>query len=70
MSDTVDLPMVEHARTADAVLVSDTGEKRDATWLPLSRVAVVARETAELVMGGAPVTVTAPEWLAADRGLI
>lgn len=70
MSDRIDIEMVEHARTEFAVLVSDTGEECNAVWLPLSQVEVARRETAELVMGGAPVTVTAPEWLAAERGLI
>lgn len=70
MSDRIDIEMVEHARTEFAVLVSDTGEERAAVWLPLSQVQVARRETAELVMGGAPVTVTAPEWLAAERELI
>ncbi|SDT96639.1 hypothetical protein SAMN05428979_0778 [Stappia sp. ES.058] len=48
----------------------DASQERDATWLPLSRVAVAPRETAALVMGFAPVTVTVPQWLAAERGLI
>jgi hypothetical protein len=67
----VDLAMVEHTRTRDAVRVSDTGDERRAMWMPLSQVRVHARETNDLILGGgAPVVVTAPEWLARERGLI
>jgi len=36
-SDLVDLLLFEHHRTAAAILVSDTGEQKDAVWLPLSQ---------------------------------
>ncbi len=63
-SELVDLTMQKHAETAKAVLVSDTGDEKDAVWLPLSQV--------EIEPGGKPgvVVVTCPEWLAKDKGLI
>ncbi|MAB00139.1 MAG: hypothetical protein CMN87_12275 [Stappia sp.] len=66
-----DIAMVEHKRTRDAVRVSVAGDERRAMWLPLSQVRVHTRETNDLILGGgAPVVVTAPEWLARERGLM
>jgi len=63
-SDLVDLSMVIHARTEKAILVSDDGDKHKAKWLPLSQCEVTDEPL------GAIVTVTCPEWLANDKGLI
>jgi hypothetical protein len=59
-----------------AVLVTDGGE-RDAVWLPKSLISDVdytdtrpdAEDWDDLVRGDT-ITVTIPEWLALDRGLI
>jgi hypothetical protein len=66
-SDLVDLLLFEHHRTAAAVLVSDTGEQKDAVWLPLSQIEI---KPAPSHSGGSEVIVTVPEWLATERGLV
>jgi hypothetical protein len=63
-SDLTDLQMVIHARTARAVLVSDDGDKKRAVWLPLSQC-----ETTDEPLG-CEITVTMPEWLATEKGLV
>jgi hypothetical protein len=62
-SDIIDIDGAIEARTEKAVLFH-TGDKEQAAWLPLSQIEV--DET------GVPgiVTVTLPEWLALDKGLI
>ena len=67
-SDLVDLLLFEHHRTAAAILVSDTGEQKDAVWLPLSQVEITP--TPSRSGGGGEVTVTGPEWLLHDKGLL
>lgn len=62
-SDLVDVVVHLHHRTDKAVLVSDDGNRAKAVWLPLSQI-----EIEELSRG--TVTVTLPEWLALDKGLI
>ena len=62
-SDLVDVAVQIFVRTERAVLVSDTGEKEDGVWLPLSQI-----ETEQKPDGTAIVTM--PEWLAAERGLV
>lgn len=62
-SDLIDLDMFIHAETAKAVLVSDDGDNDRAVWLPKSQVEV------EIIKGN-QVTVTLPEWLAKDKGLL
>lgn len=63
-NEVVDVTMTTHVVTDRAVLVSDTGIKKDAVWLPLSQI--------ELVQIGRTgcATVTMPEWLAKEHGLI
>lgn len=61
-SNLVDLKLRLHHRTDKAVLVSDTDEKDDAIWLPLSQVEVEEQ--------GAYATITMPEWLAIDKGFV
>ena len=51
------------ARTDKAVLFH-TGNKEEAAWLPLSQI-----EVEETGIGGI-VTVTLPEWLAIEKGLV
>lgn len=61
-SNIIDVTVQLHHETDKAVLVSETGDKKDAVWLPKSQVEIEAE-------GGAH-TVTLPEWLALDKGLI
>lgn len=61
----VELELFVHMETTSAYQVSDTGNLKDAVWLPKSQVddggdATVGAESEFLV----------PEWLAIDRGLI
>ncbi|RJL15295.1 hypothetical protein [Paracoccus siganidrum] len=62
-SDVIDIAVQIHARTDRAILASDDGDKDKAVWLPLSQVEV------EIGQGGTA-TVTMPEWLAIDKGLV
>lgn len=62
-SNLVDIDVEITARTERAVLVH-TGVKEDAVWLPLSQIEVVPSGFAGIE------TVTLPEWLATDKGLI
>lgn len=62
-SDLIDLEMIRHHVTERAVLVSETGDRNKAVWLPLALVEVTPKS-------GATVEVTLPEFLALDKGLI
>lgn len=64
-SDLVDIAGVLHHETDKAILFSDTAAEKDAVWIPKSQ-CEYARD------GGRDnfVTVTMPEWLAKDKGLI
>ena len=62
-SNIIDIDVEVTARTEKAVLVH-TGVKDNAVWLPLSQV-----EISPTGFGGIE-TVTLPEWLALDKGLI
>lgn len=62
-SDLIDLSVQLHHETDKAVLVSDDGNKDKAVWLPLSQIEI------ERTNGGV-VTVTLPEWLATEKGLV
>lgn len=61
-SDVIDMEVWVHARTDRAILVSETGDRDAAEWLPLAQIEIQSTE-------GAVATVTLPEWLAIDRGL-
>jgi hypothetical protein len=63
-SDLVDVAGCLHAKTDKAILFSDTAHKEDAVWLPLSQCEVENDGHKNFV------TVTMPEWLAKDKGLI
>jgi hypothetical protein len=62
-SNVIDIDGAIEARTDKAVLFH-TGNKEEAAWLPLSQI-----EVEETGVGGI-VTVTLPEWLALNKGLI
>ena len=62
-SDLVDIDVAVEHRTEKAALVH-TGNKENAVWVPLSQV-----EIEETGIGGI-FTLTLPEWLAIDKGLV
>ena len=62
-SNIIDIDGAIEARTEKAVLFH-TGDKTQAAWLPLSQI-----EIEETAFGGI-FTVSLPEWLALDKGLI
>lgn len=59
----VELEVYVIAKTERAVLVTDS-DKKDATWLPLAQVELTPSEKKAVY------TLSVPEWLAQDRGLI
>jgi hypothetical protein len=72
-----DLEMVLHYDTGKAVLVSDTGEESRAVWLPKSKIEMLAgsKQCSAIKKDGQRtvlpvITVTLPEWLAKQKGLI
>lgn len=76
-SDLADYDLAFHYDTGKAVLVSDTGDESRAVWLPKSHIEIV--KTDKTVTGTRKdgqsmnwplVTVTVPEWLAIEKGLI
>lgn len=62
-SNVIDIDVHLHVTTCNAVLVSETGDRDAAEWLPLSQVEVA-------MTAPATATVTMPEWLAIERGLV
>lgn len=62
-SDLHDLTMTLHRETDKAVLVSDDGDIRRAVWVAKSQIEIERKR-------GAIVVVTAPEWLATEKGLL
>jgi len=58
-----DVMLVLHHETAHALLVSEAGDKRKAVWLPKSQIEFEKKPKAT-------VSVTAPEWLLTDKGLL
>lgn len=63
-SDLVDIAGVQHAETEKAVLFSNTANKEDAVWLPKSMIEIEHDAHRNFI------TVTMPERLALDKGLI
>jgi len=62
-SDLVDMELHLHHETSLAVFVSETGDRAQAVWLPTSQCEVER-------LGGNRVSVTLPERLATEKGLI
>lgn len=60
-SDVIDINVHLHHETDKAVLVSDTGDKDDAVWLPKSQI--------EIEPDAATHVVSLPEWLAIEKEL-
>ena len=63
-SDLIDVRVFVHAETVKAVLVSEDGDHENSVWLPKSQVEI------ENDLHGRTATITLPEWLAMDKGLI
>lgn len=57
-----------HNRTDKAILVSDTGDQKDAIWLPLSQ--CIGGATPVLIGERSEVELCIPEWLAKEKDLI
>lgn len=62
-SDLLDIDVQVHAATERAVLASTDGDIEKAAWLPLSQVEVVMKRRGLA-------TVTMPEWLAVEKGMM
>lgn len=61
----IDIAGCLHRETEKAILFSDTADVKDAKWIPKSQ--------CEFVRDGGQerfITVTLPEWMAKDKGLI
>lgn len=63
-SNLVDIAGVQYAETEKAILFSDTAHKEDAVWLPKSQIEIEADGPRNFI------TVTMPEQIALDKGLI
>jgi hypothetical protein len=61
-SDLVDIQVAVHVTTKMAVLVSTDGERSKAVWLPRSQI--------EISKWQDEITVTMPERLAVEKGLV
>lgn len=68
-SDLVDITVQMHVETEKAILVSDDGDKDNAVWLPKSQVEVEFHPSMK-ERGNGIATITLPEWLAKDKGMI
>jgi hypothetical protein len=73
-SDLHDMTLALHHQTEKAILVSETGDEKKAVWLPKSKVEFALTGKVVQAQVGARkfpiVTVTLPEWLATDKGLV
>lgn len=63
-SDLVDIEMVIHYRTPNAILASDAGDRDCAVWLSISTIEIEPTKTAGTFI------VTMPKRLAEDKGLV
>ena len=59
----IDIECFKHAETDKAILISDNGDEEHAVWLPKSQIEIEGDQDDIL-------TVTLPEWLAMEKGLI
>lgn len=64
-NDTIEVAVEIMGETDKALLVSDTGDRDDAVWIPKSQI-----EYPDGSKRGDTVTIEMPEWLAEDKGLI
>ena len=61
----VEITLEIHHETERSYLVSETGNKDNAVWVPKSQI-----EVSDPVEVGETVEITMPEWLAKERGFI
>lgn len=64
--DTVELKVFIHHETDAAYLVSETGDKDDAVWLPKSQL----QGEPVCVEKGSIADLEIPEWLAIEKGFV
>ena len=64
-SDLTDIEVMIHADAAKGVLVSTSGDRAEAQWLPKSLV-----EFEEPIQRGKAQIITLPQWLAEEKGLV
>jgi len=64
-NELIDLTMIVHRETDKAILASDSGDPDDAVWLAKSQIEIVQETTHTSVR-----TITLPEWIAVEKGLI
>lgn len=67
-SDLVDLTLTVHHETDAAILASDDGVEKTATWLPKSQVEI--ERFGPERPGEYEAVITLPTWLAQNKGLI
>ena len=63
-SDLIDIEVYLHVETTKAVFVSDNGNEDEAVWLPKSQIEIEKKPKSRTA------TITGPEWLMIDKGLI
>lgn len=63
-SDLYDVTVQLHHETSKAILVSDSGDKEKAKWLPKSQIEITEKKD------GGILVVTAPTWLLKDKGFL
>lgn len=63
-SNLVDIACCRHVETDNAIMVSDDNDAQKAVWLPKSQIEIENDGHANFI------TVTLPEWLAMEKGLI
>ncbi|ASS56851.1 hypothetical protein [Rhizobium leguminosarum] len=63
-SDLVDIAACRHAETESAIKISETNDASKAVWIPKSQCQIANDGHANFV------TVTMPEWLAIEKGLV
>jgi hypothetical protein len=68
-SDLIDVTVQMHAETGKAVLISDDGDKSKAVWIPKSQ-CEIEFDPSMKDLGKWIATLTLPEWLAKDKGLV
>lgn len=61
----IEVTLMVHRETAAAWKVSDTGELKDAVWLPKSQV-----DDGDTAIVGSTCEFLVPEWLALNKGLL
>ena len=68
MSD-VELTVVVHHQTSDAILASDDGDEERAVWIPKSKIVSFQQigKTTDIVQ---TFEISIPEWLAREKELI